>query len=213
MRVALYAWVSTRDKGQEPDTQLVQLRHLAETQGWQITEEYIDYESGSKSDRTRFQTMIRDAAARKFDLVLFWALDRFSREGTLPTLRWLELLEGYGVRWRSLTEPWIDSAGPFREVIVNLLASLAKQERLRVTERVHAGLQRARQNGTTIGRPRRIFDHNQVVKLRQRGLSFRQIARKMSLGEGTVRRAFVARGDQPEARHNPAIGRLPDNPD
>jgi len=164
MRVALYARVSTRDKGQDPDSQLVQLRHLAETQGWQITEEYIDHEPGSRADRARFQTMIRDAAARKFDLVLFWALDRFSREGTLPTLRWLELLEGYGVRWRSLAEPWIDSAGPFREVIISLLASLGRQERLRVSERVQAGLERARLNGITIGRLRRIFDHDVSVR-------------------------------------------------
>ena len=62
-------------------------------------------------------------------MLLFWSLDRLTREGTLATLKYLELIESCGVHWRSLTEPWIDSAGPFRDVIISLLASLAKQER------------------------------------------------------------------------------------
>jgi DNA invertase Pin-like site-specific DNA recombinase len=90
--------------------------------------------------------MLRDAGARKFDLLLFWALDRLTREGTLATLKCLEILEGYGVHWRSFTEPWIDSAGPFRDVVISLLASLAKQERIRIKERVRAGLDRYRQD-------------------------------------------------------------------
>ncbi len=106
------------------------------------------------------------------------------------------------MRWRSLTEPWIDSTGPFREVIISLLASLARQKRLRVSERVHAGLERARQSGIRIGLPRRIFDRSQVLELRGQGLSFRQIARKLSLGEGTVRRAFQAVTLTPELRQN-----------
>jgi DNA invertase Pin-like site-specific DNA recombinase len=60
--------------------------------------------------------MLRDAAARKFDILFFWSLDRLTREGTLATLEYLELLECHGVHWRSLTEPWIDSAGPFRDL-------------------------------------------------------------------------------------------------
>ena len=75
--------------------------------------------------------MMYDASIRKWDLLVFWSLDRFTREGTLATLKYLEQLEGYGIRWRSLTEPWIDSAGPFPDVI-SLLASLAKQERVRI---------------------------------------------------------------------------------
>lgn len=202
MKAALYLRVSTRDGTQDTDNQRFQLRQLCTSQGWQIVTEYEDHESGNRSNRAQFRHMLQDASTRKWDLLVFWALDRVSREGTLPTLRYLELLESYGVRWRSLTEPWIDSAGPFREVIISLLASLARQERLRVSERVHAGLERARQSGIRIGRPRRIFDRSHVVELRGQGLSFRQIARKLSLGEGTVRRAFQAVTLTPELRQN-----------
>jgi DNA invertase Pin-like site-specific DNA recombinase len=128
MRTALYTRVSTQHKGQETANQLLQLRECCQAQNWSIVREYEDHESGGKSERIAFQQMLRDAAARRFDILFFWSLDRLTREGTLATLKYLELLESYGVRWRSLTEPWIDSVGPFRDVIISLLASLAKQD-------------------------------------------------------------------------------------
>src|SRR5579864_6679705 len=134
MRAALYARVSTLHKGQETANQLLQLRECCQAQHWSVLQEYEDHESGGKSERTAFQQMLRDAAARRFDILLFWSLDRLTREGTLATLKYLELLESYGVHWRSLTEPWIDSAGPFRDVLISLLASLARQERVRISE-------------------------------------------------------------------------------
>ena len=66
-------------------------------QNLSIFREYEDHESGGKSERTAFQQMLRDAAARRFDILFFWSLDRLTREGTLATLKYLELLETYGV--------------------------------------------------------------------------------------------------------------------
>jgi DNA invertase Pin-like site-specific DNA recombinase len=126
MKAALYLRVSTRDGKQDNENQRLQLRQLTDSMGWQVVSEYDDHESGAKAQRNGFQAMMRDAAQRKFDLVLFWALDRFSREGTLQTLKHLEVLESYGVRWRSLTEPWIDSAGPFRDVVIALIEELIR---------------------------------------------------------------------------------------
>jgi DNA invertase Pin-like site-specific DNA recombinase len=101
MRAALYARVSTQHKGQETANQLLQLRECCHAQNWSVLQEYEDHESGGKSERTAFQQMLRDAAARRFDVLFFWSLDRLTREGTLATLKYLELLESYGVRWRS----------------------------------------------------------------------------------------------------------------
>jgi DNA invertase Pin-like site-specific DNA recombinase len=193
MRVALYTRVSTQNKGQETANQLLQLRECCHAQNLSILVEYEDHESGGKSERTAFQQMLRDAAARRFDILFFWSLDRLTREGTLATLKYLELLESYGVRWRSLTEPWIDSAGPFRDVIISLLASLAKQERVRISERVRAGLTRAKQYGTrsgrSIGRPRSMFNRDRVLELRRQRLSWRKIAKIIGVSPTTVRRA------------------------
>jgi DNA invertase Pin-like site-specific DNA recombinase len=76
MKVAIYARVSTKDKGQDTVNQLAQLREFAAKQNWAIFREYVDHESAAKSDRTEFQRMFEDASRRKFDLLLFWALDR-----------------------------------------------------------------------------------------------------------------------------------------
>ena len=207
MRVALYTRVSTHNKGQETANQLLQLRECCHAQNLSILREYEDHESGAKSERTGFQEMLRDAAARRFDVLVFWSLDRLTREGTLATLKYLELLESHGVRWRSLTEPWIDSAGPFRDVIISLLASLAKQERVRISERVRAGLTRARQYGTRsgncIGRPRALFQRDRALELRRQGLSWRKIAKIMGVSPTTIRRACQGaqlRADTPQSR-------------
>ena len=192
VRVALYLRVSTTN-GQDTDNQRLQLRQFCQSQGWAIQCEYEDHESGSRSDRTEFRRLMQDATMRKWDLLVFWALDRFTREGTLATLKYLELLEGYGVRWRSFTEPWIDSAGPFRDVVISLLASLAKQERVRISQRVRAGLERARATGTRsgrpIGRPRAVFDRTLAVELRTQGPSWGKIAWKLGTSPASIRRA------------------------
>jgi len=83
MRAALYARVSTRDKGQDTENQLSQLREFAHSQGWTITGEYTDRVTGKHSDREQFQKLFQDASQRKFDTVLFWSLDRFSVRGFL----------------------------------------------------------------------------------------------------------------------------------
>ena len=93
MRVAIYARVSTRDKGQSTDNQLPDLRRYTAAHGWYIYKEYAEEESGGTANRTQFQQLFAAAHQRKFDLVLFWSLDRFSREGALPTLQHLNQLE------------------------------------------------------------------------------------------------------------------------
>src|SRR5271170_6201204 len=105
-QIALYGRISTRDKGQDVENQLTQLREFATKQGWTIFREYVDRDSGAKSDRIQLQRMFGDAARRRFDLILFWSLDRFSREGVLETLTHLSRLTAAGVGYRSLTEPY-----------------------------------------------------------------------------------------------------------
>ena len=96
--------------------------------------------------------MLNDAMQRKFDVVLFWALDRFTREGALQTLQYLNVLSSYWVGFRSYTEPYLDSCGMFKDAVIAILGTIAKQERLRISERVRAGLDRARANGTRSGK-------------------------------------------------------------
>jgi DNA invertase Pin-like site-specific DNA recombinase len=188
MRIAIYARVSTKDKGQDTENQLVQLREFASKQGWQIVREFVDRETGSKSDRMEFQAMFEAASQRKFDLLLFWALDRLSREGVLETLQHLNRLTSYGVGYRSFAEQYFDSCGIFKDAVIAIMATLAKQERIRMSERTKAGLAQARRNGRQIGRPRLTVQSSEIVRLRASGLSLRAIGRELGISEGSVRR-------------------------
>jgi len=189
MKTAIYARVSTKDGRQDTENQLRQLRQFAATQKWTIVHEYVDRASGKRSDREQFQKMFESASRREFDILLFWSLDRLSREGTVETLNHLQRLTGYGVNYRSFTEQYLDSTGMFKEAVIGILAAVAKQERVRLSERTIAGLQRARAQGRVGGRPR-VADNLKVVKtlnrLRRQGMSIRQIATALKISNGTV---------------------------
>jgi DNA invertase Pin-like site-specific DNA recombinase len=190
MRVALYGRVSKDDGKQDTENQLDELREFCKRSGWSIEREYLDRASGKTAERLQFKKMFEDAAKRKFDLVLFWALDRFSREGVLETLNHLQRLSAWGVGWRSYQEAYFDSCGPFKDVVVSLMATLAKQERLRISERTKAGLQRARRAGKVLGRPRVEVDVAKLTRLRESGLSLRQVAAKTKTSLSTIVRAL-----------------------
>jgi DNA invertase Pin-like site-specific DNA recombinase len=194
-RVALYARVSTKDKGQDHENQLIQLRAFAKTQGWVIVQEYVDKASGKRSDREQFQQMFVGASQRQFDILAFWSLDRLSREGTVETLNHLQRLTGYGVDYRSFTEQYLDSTGIFKEAVIGILAAVAKQERVRLSERTIAGLERARAQGRVGGRPKAEDDHKVVAafrKLRDAGFSVRKIAAEMGVSPTTVQKLSAA---------------------
>jgi DNA invertase Pin-like site-specific DNA recombinase len=199
MKVALYARVSTRDKGQDVENQLRQLREFCSKQGWEIVHEYIDKVSGSgKKQRKQFEAMMLSASQRQFDMLLFWSLDRLSREGVLPTLTYLQRLDGYGVNWRSFTEQYLDSTGIFKEAVLAILATVAKQERLRISERVLAGLETARSKGKRLGRPEvrreRDKDAAAIRKMRDAGESYNAIAGELGRSKSDVYRVCQTLG-------------------
>jgi len=197
MRIYIYARVSTKDKGQDVENQLRQLREFAITQGWDIVHVFVDHETGSISDRKEFQAMMLGCSQRKADLVLFWALDRFTREGALPTLQHLNTLTSYGVGFKSFTEQYLDSCGIFKDAVISILATIAKQERQRIRERVLAGLERARANGARLGRPRVAVNIDRIAHCRAAGDSWRTIAYKMGISTGTAHRALKTRAKNP----------------
>jgi len=192
VRCALYGRVSTKDKGQDTENQLAQLRGYAAQMGWQIVSEFVDYESGAKSDREQLQEMFKAASQRRFDVLLFWSLDRLSREGVLPTLQYLNRLTGYGIGWRSFTEQYLDSTGMFRDAVISILAVIAKQERNRISERTRAGLERARAKGKTLGRPKNNLTASEIKSLLDAGNNRKDIALKTKCSQATISRILKA---------------------
>src|SRR5215470_10587425 len=156
IRTAIYARVSTSDGRQEAENQLAQLRQFAESPTWETAAEYIDHDSGGRADRAEFRRMFADAAQRKFDLVLVWALDRFTREGVAETFEYIKRLTLHGVQFVSFTEEHFRTTGPAGKLMIAVAAWIAKQERVRISERVKAGLNRAKVRGTRSGNPREV---------------------------------------------------------
>jgi DNA invertase Pin-like site-specific DNA recombinase len=194
MICAIYARVSTIDKGQDTENQLIELRRYANAQSWEIVE-YTDHATGKHADRDAFKALFEDASRRKFNVVLVWALDRLSREGILETLQHLKRLKGYGVSFESFSEPQFRTTGPFGEMFAELMVALAawmaKQERIRISERTKAGLARAAAQGRHGGRPVRVFHHEQARKLRAQGLSWREVGKRIGVPFATVRSALI----------------------
>jgi DNA invertase Pin-like site-specific DNA recombinase len=117
-----------------------------------------------------------------------------SREGAFETLQHLQRLTSYGVAWRSFTEQYLDSTGIFREAVISILAVVAKQEKVRIRERVLAGLATARHKGTRLGRPRVFVSRNRIEALRQQGISWREIARELGTSTASARRTYQLEG-------------------
>jgi DNA invertase Pin-like site-specific DNA recombinase len=187
MKVAIYARVSTKTKGQDVENQLMVLRDYCIKMGHTVYQVYTDQESGSKSDRPAFNQLFSDAAKRRFDLLLFWSLDRFSREGTRKTIFLLQQLDDYGVLYKSYSEQYLDSSGIFKDVIISILATLAKQEQIRLSERVRAGLEKAKSKGRIGGRPRIPQDViDRILVLSHQGLSMRKIGKEVNIHHRTV---------------------------
>jgi DNA invertase Pin-like site-specific DNA recombinase len=190
MRIAIYARVSPDNKGQDPENQLHELRAWCDNAGHTIVHEYIYHESGRKDakGRKQFARLFEDAHKRKFDCVLFWALDRFTREGMVPTIMHLQRLASFGVGFHSYTEPHLATDNELvRNILLALLASLAKVESQKIGERTRAGIARARAQGKRIGRP--TLDpavQRKIAKQLGEGLSAYAVAKKLGIDAHTV---------------------------
>jgi DNA invertase Pin-like site-specific DNA recombinase len=190
-KTAIYTRVSKSDGSQDPENQLRELKAFCGKQGWEIVEVYSDFASGKRSDRANFKRMLLDASKRKFDVVLFWAIDRFSREGIESTLSYIRQLDSHKVGIRSYQEPYFDSAGELKDLMISMFASFAKLERAKISERTLAGLAKARSQGRVGGRPKAKDDVATMRlyrKLKASGLSVRRIAAEMKVSPTTVQK-------------------------
>jgi DNA invertase Pin-like site-specific DNA recombinase len=184
MRVAIYARVSTRD--QSCDLQLRDLRIYCTARKFKVFREYIDVgESGAKDSRPELNNLMADARKRKFDAIFVWRFDRFARS-TKHLLLALEEFRSLGIQFISYQEN-IDTSSALGQALFTIVSAVAQLERDLIRERVNAGIRHARACGKQLGRPRRIVDRDELVRLQEEGASLRQIAKKLGIGYGTVR--------------------------
>ena len=192
MRAALYARVSHRDQKTVPD-QLADLRVYCDRQGWTVTAEFSDVITGKRSTRPQRNELIKQSYKGRFDVVLVWKLDRWSRsaQDALNTLAELDRIE---VVFVSLHEK-LDFSTPMGRAMVRILAVFAELERETITERTRAGLEKAKAKGVKMGRPASARGKAKMVLwLAEEGRNNSQIAKELKISRASViriRRAHV----------------------
>ena len=204
LRVALYARVSTvnpkKEKPQNPETQLLRLRRYAAQQGYEVFKEYSDRASGADSSRPALDCMIADARLGRFGLILVCKIDRVARS-VINLCSLLEELECYGVKFSCTDQPEVSTKGPMGRLLLHILAAVAEFERELIRDRTLAGLERARAEGKTFGRPRVEIDATEVLALLEQGNSYDEIAEKLHVSVGTVHsRSKKEGGDPPKEK-------------
>lgn len=193
-RIALYARVSTRDKGQDPKLQLVPMREYAMSRGWEVVE-FVDHAAaGDLRRRTAWRELLKDAAQHRFDQVMVWKLDRAFRS-TVAALSTLKDLDHWGVGFSALTQPELDTTSATGRLVFTILAAVAEMERELIAERVREGMALAKDNGKKLGRPsvtdsptfqRRWAALRPAVE--SGAVSRRGAATQLKVGQATIRR-------------------------
>src|SRR5260370_14596315 len=174
MRIALYARVSTNDKGQDPEMQLRELREYVERRGFDLAGEYVDAGiSGAKDSRPELNRLMADAHKRRFDAVCVWKFDRFARSVS-HLLRALETFKALGIAFVSLSEQ-MDTTTPAGKMVFTVLGAVAELERSLIAERVRAGLRNAKAKGNHLGRPKKVIDTARIAALRAHGLASKKL--------------------------------------
>lgn len=205
LRACLWLRVSTNSRGQDPRLQRDDLERVCEQRGWETVKAYEVEESAfGKKPRQQFQAMLEDARKGRFDVLVVWSMDRFSREGEWSVSRMMAALQDWNIRFYSYNEPFLDTTGPFAGFLIPLFAWLARQDSIRKGKAVRLGMEKARAKGKAVGRPVVVgyIDRELVLKLRSQGKSWKEIAlahplvkvppkgRRVKPSIGSIRRVF-----------------------
>jgi len=153
MKIIIYTRVSTAK--QTVDNQLAVLQRWVTDHNHELVEVYSENESAWKSGRQReLARIFKDLPRRKVDICLVWGLDRLTREGIVAILRLIERFRIHRVKVISLQESWTEAPGEMAELLYAITGWVSNFESKRRSERTKAGLNRARAEGKTLGRPK-----------------------------------------------------------
>jgi DNA invertase Pin-like site-specific DNA recombinase len=198
-KVAIYARVSTRDKKQDVDLQLRNLRDYVRTRAQELEtfQEYTDNGiSGTKDRRPALDAMMNDARKRRFNVVLVWRFDRFARS-TKHLITALEEFRDLGIDFISYQEN-IDTGTAMGKAMFTITSAIAELELNILKERVKAGLANARAKGRTLGRPSAKVNREELLQLRGQGLSIREIGARLQLDKMIVFKTLKNKGQIPQ---------------
>jgi putative DNA-invertase from lambdoid prophage Rac len=191
-KAVVYIRVSTTD--QHTDNQRPELLQLAHARGFEVAE-VIEEKISAAKKRPGFEKVMTLAHRGKVNAVIVYAIDRIGRS-MVQNLQVVLELDRLGIEVISSREQWLQTHGPARSLLIGVMSWVAEQEKLRIRERTLAGLDRARREGKTLGRPPVEVDADKALLLRRRGLSLRRAAKKLGVSHMTLHRFFKSYDDE-----------------
>lgn len=199
-KAALYARVSTRDKGQDPEMQLFHLRKYADSRELTVFKEYVDHGlSGTKDNRPGLISLMEDARKKRFSVVIVYRFDRFARS-VVHLVNALSEFNHLKIDFVSFNEN-IDTASPMGQAMFTIIGAMAQLERDIIAERVKSGLARARARGKRLGRPPVSITLQEIKEAQALGLSIRQLPEKLGVSKSTIERHLTrARSSSPSSQ-------------
>jgi DNA invertase Pin-like site-specific DNA recombinase len=201
MKVATYSRVSTSHHGQNPDVQVHDLRRYCEARSWTIAHEVVDHGfSGGTDVRPGLRRLLGLVRAREVDIVVVVKMDRLFRS-LKHLVTTLEEFQAIGVQFIAVRDN-VDYSTPGGRLFVQMLGSLAEFEKSLLRERTMMGLAHARAQGKRLGRPQK-HDPEAIRRLRSRGLSYRQIVKRLGVPMGTITSALKDTAHQTPSKAAP----------
>jgi DNA invertase Pin-like site-specific DNA recombinase len=193
VRVAIYSRVS-KDH-QTTENQERELRAIADRMSWTVVKVYQDQGvSGAKSreNRPAFDALCKDASRRKFDLIAAWSVDRLGRS-LQDLVGFLTEVHALGINL-FLHQQGIDTTTPAGKALFQMMGVFAEFERAMIRERVKSGLERAKAEGKTLGRPPIDAEKEAAISadLRLGKAGIMKLAAAHGVGVGTVQRTKAA---------------------
>lgn len=192
MKKKAVAYLRVSRGEQSLDNQLPDIKRLGRARKLKLVATFEESVSATARSRPQFDEMMAGAHRGDFDVLLVWSLDRLGRSMT-GNLQAVLDLDHCGVEVISVREPWLDTGGPVRSLLIAIFGWVAEQERVQIVERTKAGLERARAKGVHLGRPKRRVDVRRAKRLRAKGLSLRAVAQELDVPLGTLHRALCSK--------------------
>jgi DNA invertase Pin-like site-specific DNA recombinase len=189
-RVGIYLRVSQAD--QTTDNQRIDLERVANQRGWDVVEIYLDHGVSGKSDRRpALNRMRRDAMQGRLDVVAAWSVDRLGRSVAHVVNLLHDLTEQKVAVY--LHQQQVDGTTAAGKAMLAMCAVFSEFEWNTTSDRIKAGIARARKEGKHIGRPSSVTTKTEarIRELRAKGLGKIRIARELGCGVSTVQRVLA----------------------
>lgn len=201
MKAAIYHRPEKDATSEQMDKQLHELAEYCKSRNFEIFQYYKEMGEGDGRQRPVFTQLMKDANRKKFDIVLVWSFRNFRRFSGVKDIKYILHLKELGIRFISYQETFFDTSSNYSEVLSPILEWLSNEETKTISERTKAGIEKAKKQGITIGRPKTQVDMQKMLEMKKQGKSLREISGAVGVSKETARRILNNNADQKEGKN------------